>query len=147
MLSDDAEVFHLDHPVAITMEPLVGDAVMVTVSRLDVGARVILFGSTSADGFADAARRGCFHLDDEEPAAGWGDDTPVDLVLRLRSPIAALFSDGDAVFRTLFGEARTPLRATESWLALEATQSVPVPDMLDATAGFGLQTRWAEDDL
>lgn len=146
MLNDAHERFDFDTPVPLVMVPLAGDPVRLAVARVDIdGGEVVVSGALSAAGFASAAQRGCFHLDGEEPAPGWSASVPVDIVLRLRPPLAQGFDDADALLAALLGAAPTPLRATEAWFALEATQSVAVPGEPDATTSFGLRTRWADE--
>lgn len=145
MLDDTHERFDFDAPVQVVMAPLIGEPLALAVVRIDVdGGEVIVSGALTAADFASAARRGCFHLDDEEPAPGWSAALPVDIVLRLRPPLAQGFDAADALVAALLGAAPTPLRATEAWFALEATQSVSVPGEPDATTSFGLRTRWAD---
>lgn len=145
MLNDAHERFDFDTPVPVVMAPLTGAPVTLAVVRVDVdGGEVIVSGALTAADFASAAQRGCFHLDDEEPSPGWSPSAPVDVVLRLRRPVARAFDDADALVAALLGAAPTPLRATEAWFALEAMQSVAVPGEPDVTTSFGLRTRWAD---
>lgn len=142
--SPAAERYDLDEPATVTMSPLIGAPVVVDVVRIDVGDSVIVVGSMAVETLEFALVRGCFHLDDEESPADWEASDPVNVTLKLRPPIAALFDDGDQLVASLFGEPPTPLRHTEAWLALELTQTVAVPGDDDATAEWGMQTRWAD---
>lgn len=140
------ERFDFDAPVPLVMTPLAGGEVALAVRRVDfVDGEVLAFGSLSTTDFAAAAQRGCFHLDGEAPPDGWSQEVPVDLVLRLRRPVRQELGDAEAVLTALVGPSPTPLRATEAWFALEATQTVAVPGEPDATTSFGLRTRWADE--
>jgi hypothetical protein len=143
-LDDVDERYEFDEPPTISMSPLFGDAVSLQVVRVDVSSVVVMVGTMALNEFVDAAGRGCFHLDDEEPAVEWQPGTSVDLTLALRRPVAHTFSGGDELVAALVRADPSPLHATEAWRLMEATQTVEVPHMPDASVQVGLRSSWAD---
>jgi hypothetical protein len=139
-LADDDVHITLDHRTTFRT---LGDPVDIRLSVIDVHGEVDLRGELAYDDWQRIFSTGAFHLDDEDPPSGWEPGPEIKVVLRLRRPIAATFANADEFVEALFTKPEGPLRHSEAWLMLEATQEVPVPGQPDASAGVGIRTSWA----
>lgn len=139
-----------DEPLEITMDrttelrSLIAGPIAMRVSLLDVGERVEMHGKVDVDTANRIFTTGTFHVDEADDPPGWDSGRAIDIVLRLRGPIAATYDDVDDFAIELFKDEDSPLRHTEAWLLLEAMQETEVPGMPDATASFGVRTDWAD---
>jgi hypothetical protein len=137
-LADDDVRFTLDRLVAF--RSLAIGEIEVRVLGLAVSAAVLLDGEVDLTGWQRLFDAGCFHLDDEPPPVGFEADRPVHLVLRLRSRVAAAFGDADQLLESLLSDRASPLRHTEAWKAVEATQRFDVPGVEGGWTEIGLRT-------
>ena len=137
-LADDDVRFTFEHPT--TFRTLGTGEVEVRVLGLAVSATVHLDGEVDLAGWERLFDAGCFHLDDQPAPLGFEPDRPVHLVLRLRSRVAAAFDDADALLESFLSDDGSPLRHTEAWIAVEATQRFDVPDVDGGWTEIGLRT-------
>ena len=141
-LADEDIQFTLDYTASFAT--FGAGPIDVRILVVNVSDDVVLSGEVDLETWWRAYNAGAFHLDDEEEPAGWEPGYPVQLVLRLRDPLTRRFDDAEPLLEELVSDESSPLRHSEAWVALEATQEVPVPDMPDATASVGIRTSWAD---
>jgi hypothetical protein len=55
----------------------------------------------------------------------------------------ALYDNADDLLTNFVGDAASPSRHTEAWMATEVSQSTPVPDDPSAVVEIGFRTQWA----
>jgi len=135
--------FALDGTYPLELVTLTGATVTMTVAALDTDPhRVSLLGEISIDVWDVVTSSGAFHTDLDSGALP-GEPSNVEVTLVLRTPLAALYPDGETVLAELFDAEPTPLRHTEAWLLASAMQSVEVPGGEGATSSSGFRTQWA----
>lgn len=144
---DETVRFTFEHPIAFTT--LDADQVEVQATELVVDTEVVdpeveLVGTVPLAAWELLFATGAFHLDDEPAPAGFEPQLPVLLRLQLRPAFARRYASPEELLRELLGEEDGPLRGTEAWYALEATQRLAVPGQAEGWVDIGIRTSFAD---
>ena len=128
----------------LTFQSLIAGIIDVNVLKVEVEERIHLYGKISIESALSVFKTGTFHVDESDEPMGWESGLPIDIVLRMRNPIAERFSNIEKLTAALLTDETSPLRHTESWLLLEAMQKTEVPGAPGSYASFGVRTDWAD---
>jgi hypothetical protein len=140
-MADEEVHAQVDHP--LPFRSLAAGEIVLHLIALHVSDEVTAEVEAAPDAWRVIFATGAFHLDDEDDPRGFDDERPVLIRLRLRLPVVALYDDADELLSALVGDADSPPRHTEAWMATEVSQSSPVPDEPTALVEIGFRTQWA----
>jgi hypothetical protein len=134
-LADDDVRYGFDRTLPLRLPS--GETVPVRGQRLTVTAAVVLEAEVAYDDWTRLLASGACALEGVESPPGFDPGRPVHLVMLLQPDAAAPFNEADALAQSLLGDEASPLRASQAWVADEATQRFEVPGVDDGWTEIG----------